>query len=212
MNELYWVFLGGEFTPSDLLEKPLQGLSGMVCADSGANHTFLLGLVPDLILGDNDSILPEVKEFYQQKNVKFMAYPPNKDFSDGEGVFQLLQEKGALNLVVYGAFGGRKDHELANIFLAAKYSASFERIIMPGNQFTAFYLNGPGSLKIQDHAGPVSIIPLSPQLKSLTLEGFEYPLNKAEVKFGSSLTLSNVLKSPQGEIFLEEGCALIFKY
>jgi thiamine pyrophosphokinase len=54
----------------------------VLCADGGANYAYKLGLMPELIIGDMDSILSEVKEFYEAQGVPFQIFSKRKDFTD----------------------------------------------------------------------------------------------------------------------------------
>ena len=53
----------------------------------------------------------------------------------------------------------------------------------------------------------VSLIPATPALKGITLEGFKYPLDRADTAFGESLCVSNELAADEGKIRIEEGMA-----
>jgi thiamine pyrophosphokinase len=83
----------------------------IICADGGYN--LLKGeKTPDIIIGDMDSIgeLPE--------NIRTRIVPKQKDFTDGEFAIRLACEtKGVQTIKIYGAFGGRPDHQLANLGL-----------------------------------------------------------------------------------------------
>ncbi len=212
-TRLFWIFLGGSFSAAALRTEDQSLIKGMVCADSGANHTFSLGLIPDIIVGDKDSILPQVMDYYQKEGVEFINFPREKNFSDGEAALEAALNLGATDIVIYGAFGKRVDHEFANIFLASRYTESFGSLILKGDDFEAQFISGPRSLEICGEPGSIiSIVPLNCGLDGLTLKGFEYPLNNASVYFGSTLTISNKLKESRGLIKLKSGLAMVFTY
>lgn len=212
-SNTFWVFLGGSFSVAALLPYDPKRIKGMVCADSGANHTFVLGLIPDIIVGDEDSISPEAKAYYLKKGVEFMRHPREKNFSDGEAALETALARGATDLEVYGAFGNRADHTLANLFMCAVYAPRFASLVLRGDGFWARFLTGPQNLEIEGEPGDlVSILPLSPHIMGLSLSGFQYNLEKAAIPLGSTLTLSNVLQRDKGRISLEKGQIIIFVY
>jgi len=103
---------------SNLIEKQ-EG--DIYCADGGANIAYQLNLIPKEIYGDLDSIRNEVKEFYQEKNVNFIKFKVEKDYTDSELVLNEVQDKYDIVYCIAG-LGGSIDHELTNINLLAKYS------------------------------------------------------------------------------------------
>lgn len=52
----------------------------------------------------------------------------------------------------------------------------------------------------------VSLIPATPALKGITLEGFKYPLDRADTAFGESLCVSNELAADEGKTGLRKEC------
>ena len=92
--KIAYLFLNGELRGSkkfylDFIEK---NMGDIYCADGGANICYELGLTPKEIYGDLDSIKNEVKEFYQEKNIKFIKFQKktNKRFSNGKKLYQIV--------------------------------------------------------------------------------------------------------------------------
>ena len=91
------------------------------CADGGANICYELNLIPKEIYGDLDSIKDEVKKFYQEKDVEFIKFQVEKDYTDSELVLNEIQNKYDIIYCIAG-LGGSIDHELTNVNLLDKYS------------------------------------------------------------------------------------------
>ena len=103
---------------SNLIEKQKGDI---YCADGGANIAYQLNLIPKEIYGDLDSIKDEVKDFYTKKNVKFIKFNVEKDYTDSELVLYEIEKKYD-KIYAIAALGGSIDHELTNINLLNRYS------------------------------------------------------------------------------------------
>ena len=88
----------------------------IIAVDKGLSYTESLNLFPDLIVGDFDSVENSILSEYDSKIIR--RYKPEKDDTDTELalkiIFQLYPEA---EVTIFGAFGGRIDHMLSNIFL-----------------------------------------------------------------------------------------------
>ena len=158
------------------------------CADGGGNHTYNLGIIPKLILGDLDSISKEAIYYYENIKVKFEKFPASKDFTDGE----LILEKITSNydeVLILGGLGGRTDHFLTNLNLLERY----QNIIYEDENEKIFWVKK--NMKIEDKKGnTISFIPLT-LIEALTLEGFSYDLNKVDIPRSSSICMSNIINN-----------------
>ena len=86
----------------------------IICADGGLRHVKKLGLVPDVIVGDNDS--------WQAKypDAPFVIKcPQEKDYTDTQCCIDYAIETGYKNIEIIGGFGGRRDHEFSHYCLLA---------------------------------------------------------------------------------------------
>ncbi len=182
----FTILLGGELEPTPRLAGQIAG-SRVVAADSGVAHAATLGLVPELWLGDFDSMPEIVPE--PVRDVPRLVFPTDKDKTDGELAVEAALHRGASSLIMVGAFGGpRADHA----FLHRQEGVP----LRPGR--TRFDY-GDGT--------PFSILTFS-DLAGLGITGAKWPLHDVAVPFGSSLTLSNEV-SGELEITLNSGRALL---
>ncbi|ABB15049.1 thiamine diphosphokinase [Carboxydothermus hydrogenoformans] len=177
------IFAGGEapgflpdLTPEDYL----------IVADGGARH-LPPEVIPDLLLGDMDSLPKNLQEEFKRKGVKLKIYPAEKDFTDLEAAVQTAQDLDASEVVVVGGTGGRSDHFFANLLLLAKCSCPVTWI---GHDFTGYLNKNP--LILKGKPGQLfSVIPLTGEVTGLTIEGAKYPLVGANLSWGTTLGLSN---------------------
>jgi len=119
------IFANGKLKKSQKLSDFLKSDPLIVAADGGANHCHRLNITPDILLGDLDSIEPEVLISCKEKGVEIQRYPTRKDATDLELALDLVLTRGAGSVRLLGALGGRWDMSLANITLASlkKYSS-----------------------------------------------------------------------------------------
>ena len=204
------VMLAGDAPAADEAARLRQLLSGsekplLLAADGGAEHLSRLGLLPDLLLGDGDSLslpLPQVPR---------ISYPEEKDFSDGEAALDYALRHSAGRVLLLGALGGRLDHLLNNVLLPLHLPGGAERTLLSGPGMEAAYSLGRAEISGQP-GDTLSLIPLSQKVKAISLQGFYYPLTNYDTEMGSSRTLSNVLTGERATVNHESGVLLLLHY
>ena len=172
------------------------------CADGGANICYELDLIPKEIYGDLDSIQNEVKEFYQEKNVKFIKFQVEKDYTDSELVLNEIQNKYDVIYCIAG-LGGSIDHELTNINLLAKY----KNLIFISENEKIFKVDSDYEFNnIIDTK--VSFIIFSDEVKSLSLKGFKYNIENLDIKKGEARCISNIIIENEANLSIKSGSLL----
>ena len=172
------------------------------CADGGANFTYELDLIPKKIYGDLDSIKNDVKEFYQEKNVNFIKFKVEKDYTDSELVLNEVQDKYDV-IYCIGGLGGSIDHELTNINLLAKYS----NLIFISEKEKIFKIDT--KYKFNDMISTkISFIIFSDEVKGLSLQGFKYNVKNLDIKKGETRCISNIIIEKESEISIKSGSIL----
>jgi thiamine pyrophosphokinase len=185
------VLLGGDLVRTPLLDAQVAG-SRVIAADSGIRHAGALGLVSELWVGDFDSVPRRLVHGYPE--VPRKVFPSEKDKTDGELAIELALERGATSLVLAGAFGGpRADHAFLHLAVAMRLAEEGTPVVLTsGAQEGHPLLPGRTSFDYKD--GTLFSIVGFTALSGLTLRGVRWPLDKVEVAFGSSLTISNEVK------------------
>ena len=137
-------------------------------------------------------------------------HPVKKDQTDLELAIALAVERGAREILLLAALGGRLDQLLANILLLTRPEWRAVRFELAEGGQRAWLLRGPDTLTVPGQPGDtLSIVPLSPAVSGLDLEGVEWPLQKKTVSLGTTLTLSNRLLERRARVSLEAGVALV---
>jgi thiamine pyrophosphokinase len=202
------ILLGGGLVRTPRLDAQTDG-ARIIAADSGIRHAAALGIVPELWVGDFDSVPPELPAHYA--DIPRKTFPHEKDKTDGELAIAEAIGLGATSLVLCGAFGGqRADHEFLHLALAVRLAeAGVELILTSGAQEGLPLLPGKAEFDYQDGT-LFSILGFS-GLSGLTVEGAKWPLDNVEVAFGSSLTISNETRG-RLRVSLEAGSALLLAH
>jgi thiamine pyrophosphokinase len=182
----------------------------IIAADGGGVHCLEMGLQPDIVIGDLDSLPAEALEQFERKGAEVIRYPERKDYTDLELAIRLAQERGAGEVLVLGALGQRWDQTLANLLMPAGESFRDLRIRLLDGRQAIQLMHGGERLQLTGSPGDtISLVPLGGNARAITTQGLEYPLNGEDLSFGSSRGISNVLLGETAVINLGEGLLLV---
>jgi thiamine pyrophosphokinase len=181
----------------------------VIAADGGADHCAYLDIVPDYLIGDLDSIEPQLLKIHEKKNTQIRRYPRDKDATDLELALELAMQEGAIEISLLGVLGKRWDMSLANIMLAASKRFSDLQISLFSDD-TILKILHPlrTNLFLNSQGKNISLLPLSADVLNVTLEGFAYPLKGENLPFGSTRGISNIIKDAQASAIHEAGVLL----
>ncbi len=182
----------------------------IICCDGGMRHAKKLGITPDYIVGDFDSVSQEVLEYYKKQNIELKQVPCRKDETDMELGINHAIEIGADDITLIGGIGSRMDHTLANVFLLIMINKKGinGRLVNENNVITLC----DGKCDIHGKKGDlVSFLPITAQVHGVTTMGLEYPLHNATLYMDSPLGVSNVMEGEHSSYTFNEGLALIIK-
>jgi len=204
------IFANGMVEEIEGIISNLKPIDIVIAADGGSRHCKSLGLQPDVIIGDLDSMETAEVTAYNDAGVEIIQYPTHKDETDLELALQFAADRGISEVYILGALGARWDMTLANILLLTHPGfQSFLIRLFDGYQELAILRPGK-STKI--HALPgdtISLIPIAGDVQGIFTQGLEYPLNDETLHFGSSRGVSNVFTQDFAEIRWKNGLLLI---
>jgi len=182
----------------------------IIAADSGAGHMRKSEYLPHVIIGDLDSIEPETLAYFQKNKVPVQAHSSRKNSTDTELCIEYARTNGATRITLLAATGTRLDHTLANILLLLPLADAGipARILDEKNELQVVTdqvdLTGtPGDL--------VSLIPLTPTVRGVTLKGLSYPLENSTLVMGSTLGVSNFFSGSTAQISIRSGTLLVVR-
>jgi thiamine pyrophosphokinase len=183
----------------------------IIAADGGANHCLKLGILPDVVIGDLDSVQAVALAELKSNGVKIIRHPAAKDETDLELAINFAMKEGAAKITLFGLLGGRWDMSFANILLLA--SSQFEDIDfhIQGEGLEIFILRNGKSITLDGQPGdPVSVLPLGESARGVTYKGLGWPLAEYTLPFGSPIGVSNHMLENHATISLDSGVLLIF--
>ncbi|MGB3537546.1 MAG: thiamine diphosphokinase [Mesorhizobium sp.] len=205
----FTILLGGDLTRTPLLERQIEG-TRIIAADAGIGHAAMLGLTPELWVGDFDSIPPHLPG--RLASVPRQTFPAEKDKTDGELAIEAAFDRGATSLILAGAFGGaRADHAFLHLALADRLAEGGTAVLLTSGAQEGVPLSCGGPHEFDYADGTLFSILGFSALSGLTVEGAKWPLDRVEVAFGSSLTLSNEVKG-RLRITLGSGRAMLLAH
>lgn len=202
------LILNGEKVNSTTILKLKDESDFILSADGGTDYCVELGIIPDLVIGDLDSISPKTLDILKKKEVPINVFPIKKDKTDSQLSIEYLMDKGAEEITIIGAIGSRIDHTLANILLlkTIKDKGIKGKIVHNNN---IIYIIDDELILDKKNGYFVSIIPIESKGVLVSLKGFEYNLSKVKIDFASTLGVSNFVIDKKGYIKVHEGECLV---
>lgn len=203
----------------------------LIAADRGLEFFLDYLILPDVVIGDFDSLSEDGKNFLEMQNedipyggmlewklqkgegkvVEVVRLRPEKDDSDTQSAMNYAIQNGAKEIVILGVTGNRVDHLMANfglLILAQKQGAE----VALEDRYNYMKLISSGTIlkKAEQFGKYVSFFPLGGDVTGLTLEGFKYPLDKYHLTTADSgLTVSNEISEEYAKVTYESGTLLM---
>ena len=203
----------------------------LIAADRGLEFFLDYLILPDVVIGDFDSLSEDGKNFLEMQNedipyggmlewklqkgegkvVEVVRLRPEKDDSDTQSAMNYAIQNGAKEIVILGVTGNRVDHLMANfglLILAQKQDTE----VALADRYNYMKLIPSGTIlkKAEQFGKYVSFFPLGGDVTGLTLEGFKYPLDKYHLTTADSgLTVSNEISEEYAKVTYETGTLLM---
>ena len=215
INHKCIIVAAGDFKPIEL--NRTEGDFVIAC-DAGFSYLEKMGILPDLIVGDFDSLYeigPQysqiLEEIRNQDAERVLQLDVHKDDTDTMKAVRIGLEKGYRKFYLYGVLGGKRlDHTLANIqtLLFIKHHGAVG-YIMESNQLLLIAENE----KIQFHTGmtgTLSVFVMGDQAEGVTETGLQYGLDHVTLTNDYPIGVSNeFIAAEAAEITVEHGTLLI---
>ncbi len=201
MCKTCYIFAAGDFygnvTPNsnDLI----------IAADAGYHHIEKLGLHPDVILGDFDTI----GDIPNHNNI--IRFPAEKDNTDTELAIMEGIKYGFGKFIICGALGGsRLEHTIANIYLAASYCEKGYDITLTDGNYNIFPLHNGTKGFDEMHSGYISVFPILGAANGVSESGLKYHLENATLDSANpTLCVSNEFMGTPSSISVSNGTIII---
>lgn len=190
----------------------------LFAVDKGLEYVMALGLAPDYVIGDFDTVDANVLRTFEagEGKGKVERHPARKDETDTELAVWQAMEEGAQRVTLLGANGSRLDHVFANVGLLRQ---TIERgidmqIVDETNRIRILDGTHQSVIEIarKEQLGTyISLIPLTDYVEGVTLEGVAYPVQDFTIVRGSSRTVSNEIASEKMRITIKKGQVLLIE-
>lgn len=176
----------------------------VIACDYGYNHAVKSGIVPDLVVGDFDSYPGETAP-----GIEVIKAPREKDDTDTLMALKEALKRNYRNIMICGAFGGRIDHELANIALCAYAAERGARCTLLDMHHQIFALRNGRCRVARGRWTKISVFAFDSRAQGVSFSGLKYPLADAELKNSYPLGVSNEFTEEKAEIEVKDGTLLI---
>ena len=201
------LFANGDLEPGDWLEPYLAEATRLIAVDGGLRHLQKVGRLPDLLIGDLDSISAEQLMRIEAAGGEIIRFPAAKDETDLELALLLAVERYAEPVVVLGAFGGRLDQHLANILLLT-HEAVRDRPVKLVAPYQEMWLIQRECVIKGKPGDTVSLIPLAGDVHVQATAGLAWVLQDEWLRFGPARGISNVMETAEARVAITSGSLL----
>lgn len=195
-----YVYTGGKIFPEYISEKP-KGEDIIIAADSGYNNAKLCGVMPNILIGDFDSLgkIPDGID-------EVLQLPPEKDLTDTQLAVETAIEKGADNIVIISGTGGRLDHTLSNLAILEGLWQRNVRCLLTSGQNRVRYIKNSGHILLRDRNYKYfSVVACDDIVKGVSIDGAKYPLKNVKLTRRLQYAISNEIDGNCALITVKKG-------
>ena len=184
------IVLNGQMPDDHVLVNQIIDSGFIIAVDGSANKLIDLGIIPDVIIGDFDSLQAK-----RNKNVKLIE-TPDQNKTDFRKTLDWCIEKNIFNISIFGISGKSDDHFLANYYTLCDFS---EKISW--RAFTDFSVISPcsGNKEFESFKGQKVSLFCMKGSSTITTKNLEYPLKSYQLK-PSDEAVRNIAIADQFEI------------
>ncbi|MBA3815411.1 MAG: thiamine diphosphokinase [Parachlamydiaceae bacterium] len=180
-----------------LIAELIRTYARVVAVDGGLFHCHEMGIIPDLLIGDLDSVTPILLSKYS--HVTTLRFPTEKDDTDLELAIRAVEAPSIVTIGLFGVMGHRVDHAMNNLNLTCLHS----KIIIETETESVFAISG--EYQINCFPGQkLSLLPLNSPVIGVTTSGLQWELNHATLN-KNFRSISNVCLGKSVNIKIHSG-------
>ncbi len=204
-DKTFLLIANGELDKRTLKNIQLDRIDRIVAADGGTMKALSYGIVPDVVIGDLDSIPPDVRKKLGGR-IRFI-HQPSQELNDLEKALIYCRQENAGCVIVLGFTGERIDHTMNNFSILARYDETMN-LEMVDRFARMFFVRDRFEYKGKK-GQTVSLIPLG-RVDGVTTKGLRYPLRDEPLHFGVREGASNECTEGPFGITIGNGVLLVF--
>ncbi|HBX24464.1 MAG TPA: thiamine diphosphokinase [Desulfotomaculum sp.] len=206
------IITGGTIEDLQWLSGVIKERDRIICVDGGAKYAAALKLIPDIIIGDMDSLAHQELDRLASLGAAVREYPPDKDDTDTALAVAEALSGSPEEIIIVGALGTRFDHSLANVHLLrvaldwgiqARIINEYNEISLVSPHLPTVVNGRPGEL--------FSLLPLTEEVTGVNVKGARWPLENATFRIGNPYGVSNRLAAGKVVISLDSGLLLLIR-
>ncbi|MGB5896494.1 MAG: thiamine diphosphokinase [Ignavibacteriaceae bacterium] len=183
-----------------------NGFDSLLCADGGADSAIRLGLTPDFIIGDLDSISKEtIKKF---KNTSQILQYKRQNDTDVEKCLKFAIKNKYNEALLIGVTGNRLDHTICNLGIVLKFFTKINLSLLAENSYLKPYT---GEVRLKTQKGEIISLYGFDKKTKITSKGLKYPLKNISLPFGEKESTSNVSTSNSVQLKIRNGIIFIIR-
>ena len=175
----------------------------VIAADGGYDTLLKLGIKPDLILGDMDSVGTEAED------IERLVYPVRKDETDSFLAYREGVRRGYAEFILYGCTGGREDHTFANCALLVYARERGHKMTLVGKCTDTIAIKNESLTISGDEGTHLSLFAFGDVARGVSVLGAEYEACGIELTPSFPLGVSNRFLSDDVTVSVEDGTLLI---
>lgn len=201
------IFANGEIDALDWVRPYLAEASWVVAADGGSRFLFMLEHLPDVTVGDLDSVSAEIKRWLRDGGCKIITFPPEKDEIDLELTLHYVVERCEDPILIFGASGGRLDQSIANLLLLAQPDF-IDRDIRLVEQYQSAFVTRTVARFNAKAGDTISLVPLGGDALIANSENLKWPLHDSTLRWSYARGISNVMTGDRASVTVADGTLL----
>lgn len=188
-----------------------QAFDYLIASDSGLHFFAQKNIHPDEIIGDFDSAdQEELSHFRNDPSIAFHTFQPEKDYADTELALKLAITRGSSEVHILGGTGTRLDHVLGTVrMLGIALESNVLCYLVDANNRLRLIRGRTVIKKAEQYGRYVSLIPLTNEVRGVTLSGFYYPLSDYTMSGFHTLGISNEIVEEEAVIDLQDGILIV---
>lgn len=198
----------GELTAPAYARRLLRPSDLVIAVNGGTRLAWRLGRVPDLLVGDADSLPAPLQAWLEAHEVPRHLHPRDKEHTDLELALHHAATLGPQRILLLGITGGRVDHTVANLSLMAlgpRLGVALEAIV--GEEHLVLVQERHRILGAVGQS--VSLLPWGGDAVGVSTEGLRWALHGETLPFGPARGISNEMAAAVATVTLRAGLLLV---
>jgi len=202
------IFANGDLPDLNKARTLLRSDDFIICADGGARHALALGLTPNLVIGDMDSIQKDQWQALEKAGVAIELFPRDKNETDLELAINRAVEFKPKEIIVVAALGGRLDQTIGNLALLTDIRLSTFDVRLADGAEEMFICRD--QVQVHGRSGDiVSLIPWGDPVRGVQTQGLRWALKSETLYPEKTRGISNELLGEVADVKIASGTLLV---